>query len=150
MRSRLQHKLHADDITNRDTVQDLTGLFGILATASGLSLVIQGEAIWALGVYDTAKTLPQSPESWGLIAILAGILMFIGMYWGKHKVMKAGACIAGLWNFFFALSFCDEAYKGNIAWQPVILYFITALVYAVLFYTYKGSNAVQRAETRQS
>lgn len=145
--TRLHHRLHADDITNKDTVQDLTGMAGILATASGMSLLVQGEPIWALGIYDTAKTLPGSPESWGIISILVGVLMFIGMYWGRRLFMKYGCLLGALWNFFFAVSFMDEAYKGNLGWQPVFTYLFLMGVYGLAFVTYKGSNAVQRTST---
>lgn len=151
----LHHQLRADSTTNGETVQDITGLTSILATASGLSLIIQGQDIWALGVYDTAKTLPGSPGSWGIISVLAGVIMFAGMYLNPdHKasdphrrnrhLMKLGLGVGGAWNFFFAISFMDEAYKGNIAWQPVFVYVFLMCVYGVLFYTYKGSNAIQR------
>lgn len=114
--------------------------------AGGLFLTFQDRDIWGLPVYDTAKELPGSPPSWGVLMFLAGLMIFAGMGMGKHVVLKCGAALGGLWNFFFAITLADEVYKGSIGAQPIVLYGFLVLGHIIVFYTYKGSNALHKTE----
>lgn len=139
--SGFRYRLQPDDITARDTVQDLTMLFATGALVFGLFLLTQPNSIWNLDVYDSAKTLPGSPDSWGAILMTGSILMFAGMWFGRRYLMLLGTMVAAAWNFFFALALLPAAIDGKIGYSSVGVYVVIFLVHVIIFVTYRKGNA---------
>ncbi|QGJ87270.1 hypothetical protein SEA_WOCKET_24 [Gordonia phage Wocket] len=146
---RLPYRLQPDSFTARITVQDITMWVATVAGAYGISLIHGGDPIWVGHAYDTAKLLPGSPESWGVILLTGSLLMFVGMFAGRRKVFLSGVVTAMLWNLFFALSFLNEYIElrvDDIPGNPLglggfITYLGISVIFALLTSTYRGKNA---------
>lgn len=102
------HKLHPTDFDAKETVQNTTRWAATCAFLYGLSLVQGGDPIWGSRAYRTASAIPWSPESWGVVYMLASVLMFAGMFTGRRGLMVSGLIIGAAWNLFFAASFLTE------------------------------------------
>lgn len=122
------------------------------AVGYGLSLILQDRGIWASAVYDTARLVPGSPPSWGIILSVGGLMMFVGMHLGRRGLMRYGAWIGLLWHFFFVVSLSKEVIEGDMSMSPVVNYTVAFVAYAILIVTYRGKNAIRHAsqESNQS
>ena len=144
------HKLQADDFSNRETVTQITMFMATMALLYGFTLIQGGDPIWVGHAYDTARILPGSPESWGVILLLGAAFMMTGMLRDYRRLYLAGNWIAILWNLFFALSFLREAIKVRIdddAGSPLgfgafVTYLGISGIFVLLVNTYRGKNAL--------
>jgi len=139
--------LDADAETNRQSTQDWTMLGATWAIVYGMSLIVQDSSIWAASTYDTAKILPCSPTSWGVILTLGGLFMFIGMFFGKSLFMTSGAMICALWNLFFGISLGKAFLHDGLSFSPLSTYFALMGAYIVCFLTYRRRNAIRRSSS---
>lgn len=108
---------------DRETVSDLlffaravTFVIGAIAIGYGTLTFTFGEALWhgPSAVYGTAQSVPYAPQSWGLVAILAGLCVVIGQWTGVHRVIIAGAAVMAAWFLFFAGAFLTDVVQSQL------------------------------------
>lgn len=90
--------------------QSVTLLLGSVSIGYGILTFAFGPALWdgPGTVYNTAQSVPGAPQSWGLVAIVAGALVVVGQMLNRHKLIATGALLMGLWFLFFAVSFAFD------------------------------------------
>ena len=111
------------------------------AVALGLALIhggyailltLHGESLWALSVYDTAKSVLGGITFWIIIAVVASVTLIVGTFIRNEKVVGCGATISALWLAFFATAFGIDAYNDPtpVALPGVVIYGGTAIIAA--------------------
>ncbi|OZD74904.1 hypothetical protein CH273_25810 [Rhodococcus sp. 05-339-2] len=115
--------------------RSVTVVLGALAIGYGTLTFTFGAALWSgpSHVYGTALTVPYAPQSWGVVAIVAGVLVVTGQLASRHRVVVAGAAVMILWFLFFAISFLfDVVNSGNPFGAPGVLVYTLLCVLMVL------------------
>lgn len=105
------------------------GIYGIL-------LVIFGERLWSLSIYDTALAVPGDTTTWALTALGASI----GTAWATMtdhlRWLQFFTFVSAVWFAFFALSFVydllDTAHPESVAASPMILVYGGIAVYTTI------------------
>lgn len=117
-----------------ERLSDLT-LAATLGTY-GVLLVIFGERLWSLSIYDTALAAPGGTTMWALTALGAGI----GTAWATMtdhlRWLRFFTFVSAVWFAFFTLSFVydllDTGHPESVAASPMILVYGAIAVYTTI------------------
>ncbi|OZF25188.1 hypothetical protein CH296_28010 [Rhodococcus sp. 14-2496-1d] len=115
--------------------RSVTVVLGLLAVGYGALTFTFGAALWdgPSHVYGTALTVPFAPQSWGVVAVVAGALVVVGQLGDRHHVVVLGAAVMVLWFLFFAVSFVFDVVESGVPLgSPGILVYTSLCVLMVL------------------
>lgn len=90
-------------------------LHGIFAIIYGTLTFIYGDDLWEGPAYYNASKIPYAPQSWGAVAMLAGIIIILGSVKGKEKLVKWGCFFMSTWCLFFASLFLKDFIETKMA-----------------------------------
>ncbi|NIL77589.1 hypothetical protein [Rhodococcus sp. B10] len=92
-----------------------TLVLGAIAIGYGALTLVFGEALWdgPSHVYGTALSVPYAPQSWGLVAMAAGICVISGQLLDRHRLIIVGATVMVLWFLFFGGSFLFDVVESQ-------------------------------------
>ena len=117
-------------------IHGVTVLLGIFPLCYGILTIVFGDPLWnGAPTYGTALSVPASPESWGVIAILAGLAILTGEYTKNHTVILAGCSVQSVWCMFFAIAFLVDSAQQQISFG----------LPGTLIYTVTGTLMITRA-----
>lgn len=105
------------------------GIYGIL-------LVIFGERMWSLSIYDTALAAPGGTTMWALTALGASIGMAWATMTDHRRWLQLFTFVSAVWFAFFALSFVydllETTHPESVAASPMILLYGGLAVYTTI------------------
>lgn len=113
----------------------VTFVLGAIAIGYGTLTFTFGASLWhgPSPVYGTALSVPYAPQSWGVVAIAAGLCVVVGQWIGQHRIIITGAVSMTLWFLFFAVSFFRDVIKSDLPFgAPGILIYGALCVLMVL------------------
>lgn len=127
-----------------------TYILGMIPIFYGLALILLGDALWRtddLGVhspYSVASQVPESPESWGWAAVIAGIVIIVGEILGNSKVLVPGLLAAALWYMFFSATFVYDYIQNpetKVGLPPAVSYFFFSFLFVNrLYFSFKSAR----------
>lgn len=118
-------------------IRRVTAAFAAMAIGYGILTFIFGPRLWGPpaapgGLYSTAMTVPGAPQTWGAVAIVAGVLILVGQYRRRYLMLQWGCRVWSTWLFFFAITFTIDAFNGvATANPPAWVYFCLAVVMVI-------------------
>lgn len=103
---------------------------GLFAICYGLLTIIFGDELWNGPVYQNANKLPWAPQSWGLVALLCGVIILYGAYRDRERLVRWGCFFMAVWCFVFASLFLKDfiEYKAALSLPGVISYYHAAFL----------------------
>ena len=105
-----------------------TYVLALFPITYGFLLLIFGESAWGVDpssgrvsdVYEVALGLPGAPESWAIIALVTGVVLFWAQWTHRMRTMTVTCSILSVWFFFFAGTFVS-AWIENDWYEPSLL-----------------------------
>lgn len=110
-------------------IRGVTTLLGVFPIGYAILTFCFGDPLWAgAPTYDTANSVPHAPESWGVVAVCAGVLILVGEYTRHHRLIVAGAGVQSVWCLFFSVAFLTDSLDKHISFglPGTWVYFIFA------------------------
>jgi hypothetical protein len=95
------------------TVQALSRValtFGVLV---GSLILMGGEERFGSAALSAALSYPGAPESWGLVALLAGLAGLVASALARPWGVWWSLMALSVWSFFFATSFAEAALNNE-------------------------------------
>lgn len=127
-----------------------TYILGLIPIFYGSALILLGDALWridGLGVhspYSVASQVPESPESWGWAAVVLGVVIIVGEFFGKSKVLVPGLFLTALWYMFFSITFVVDYFDNpetKVGLPPAVSYFFFSFLFANrLWYSFTAAR----------
>lgn len=91
------------------TVQALGRLALIFATIVGILILVGGEQRFGSPSLSAALSYPGAPDSWGVVALVAGLSGLVASYLGRPLYVWWSLMLLSTWATFFAFSFIESA-----------------------------------------
>ena len=117
-------------------VRGSTQAFIIFPIGYGILTLVFGDELWGAGrLYDAAMVIPFAPESWGVLALVFGILMAIGEFSERKMFLSVGCAMMGIWCYTFAALFLIDCLRYETPFGAP-----EALLYSVIGTHYWGRS----------
>lgn len=134
-----QQTLHqvAEFIRGMRWVARVTAIYMLIM---GFTIIFADEARFSAAGYDYFRSVPGSPDSWGGVAILCGLIMWVGISAHRDRWTGVGALLSGLWSGALAASFLFSAWEnpqGNLT--GIIVYgkdAVAYMIYSIVLFHY--------------
>ena len=79
------------------------------ALVQGLLILLGGTERFSAPGYRAALQVPGAPAVWGVVILLAGMILIAGKAMRRNRVASVGAGIASVWSFLFGVAFFRSA-----------------------------------------
>jgi hypothetical protein len=119
-------------------VRTVTRLVATYAFIVGVAILLGGPQRFAGLSYQVAINTPGAPESWGLSIIAGGVLMLVGTFIARSRLIAIGALIGAIWAALFAWAFASAAWQYDEAnttaqWAYLTLFVLCGLISGIHF-----------------
>lgn len=133
----VQTKVAINRISTATYVQRLSDLaLATILGIYGILLVIFGERLWSLSIYDTALAVPGGTTTWALTALVASIGTAWATVTDHLRWLQFFTFVSAVWFAFFALSFVydllETSHPESVAASPMILVYGGVAVYSTI------------------
>lgn len=112
----------------------VTRTIGAWSIVSGLIILIDGPRRWHTHIFDTLNHMPGSPQTWGIIAIVSGLLVIIGSTTGiavtsELTLRNIGLWIVAAWCMAFVVGFLWAAFHNStVSYNVGTTYLLIAIL----------------------
>ena len=84
-------------------------VFSCYAILQGTVIIFGGEPRFSALGYDVAMNVPFSPEIWGVMIAVSGVMGFVGVKTRSYKLGGFGMLFGAIWSVLFASAFLISA-----------------------------------------
>jgi hypothetical protein len=121
-------------VVYRWAVQALVTTLGFGAATLGLAVYLGGMDRFGGAPFATARLVPGSPWTWGLVIGLAGVLTLVGAAMNSRRFLRTGLFIQAFWYLFFDISLIAAAVADpHVPLTGCVIYLMISAVVLVVW-----------------